>query len=114
VLVAGGARSRRTHGAKRTGRDGGCQITVEEALQARVPSGYQIYSLAGSKDNKKLLLREIPFVRGGEMSDAEASFDARTGEPIISFRLNAEARVSYYRSLGTTSDAPLRSSSTTR
>ena len=66
------------------------QITVEEALQARVPAGYQIYSLAGSKDNKKLLLREIPFVRGGEMSDAEASFDARTGEPIIYFRLNAE------------------------
>jgi len=63
------------------------QVTVQEALQTRVPAGYQIYSLGR---NEKLLLREIPFVRGGEMSDAEASFDARTGEPIISFRFNAK------------------------
>jgi preprotein translocase subunit SecD len=66
------------------------QITITEALQTRVPTGYQIYSLAGGKGNEKLLLREVPFTRGGEMSDAEANFDARTGEPIISFRFNAE------------------------
>jgi preprotein translocase subunit SecD len=66
------------------------QITAQEALQTGVPAGYQIYSFAGSKNKEKHLLHEIPFVRGGEMSDAQASFDGRTGEPVISFRLNPE------------------------
>ena len=65
------------------------QITVQKALRTQVPAGYRIYPSASSKENQKLLLREIPVVRGSEVADAQASFDARTTEPVISFRFNA-------------------------
>lgn len=82
--------------AAQSASDSGClsfhevhpEITAQEASQAQVPAGYKIYPLAGSKDNERLLLREIPVVRGGEMADAQVGFDARTNEPLINFRFN--------------------------
>jgi len=65
------------------------KITAQEASQAQVPVGYKIYPLAGSKDNERLLVREIPVVRGSDLADAQPSFDARTSEPILAFRFNA-------------------------
>lgn len=64
------------------------QITVQEALRTQVPTGYRIYPSASSEDAQTLLLREIPLVRGSEVADAQAGFDARTSEPIVSFRFS--------------------------
>jgi preprotein translocase subunit SecD len=38
--------------------------------------------------DEKLLLREVPVVRGSEVADLQPSIDQVTNQPIISFRLN--------------------------
>lgn len=60
-------------------------VTAEKAREVRVPPGYKIYSSAWGD----LLLREAPEMRGSDLLDAQAAFDQRTNEPVISFRFNA-------------------------
>jgi SecD/SecF fusion protein len=62
-------------------------MSVEEARQTRVPSGYKIFETTDRDDGPQLLL-ETPVVRGDELVDAQPAFDQRTNEPIISFRFN--------------------------
>jgi preprotein translocase subunit SecD len=65
-------------------------LTVPEAKQKGVPAGYRIYSWTeGVRGEKDLLLREEPVLHGGDMADAQPSFDPRTNLPIITFRFNA-------------------------
>jgi len=64
-------------------------ITAPEAARTQVPGGFRIYPLANLQD-EQLLLRETPVLSGGEVADAHAGFDARTTQPIVSFRFNAE------------------------
>ena len=60
-------------------------ISAEEARQGRVPLGFKSYS---APPGEPLLLREIPVVRGNDLTDAQAAFDQRTNEPVITFRFN--------------------------
>ena len=60
-------------------------ISAEEARQGRVPAGFKSYS---APPGESLLLREIPVVRGNDLADAQAAFDQRTNEPVITFRFN--------------------------
>jgi len=60
-------------------------ISAEEARQGRVPVGFKSYS---APPGEALLLREIPVVRGNDLVDAQATFDQRTNEPVITFRFN--------------------------
>jgi preprotein translocase subunit SecD len=61
-------------------------MTAEEARLARIPDGYQIYQTADGTQPQ--LLRRRPVLRGDELVEAQAGFDSRTNEPIISFRFN--------------------------
>jgi TPR repeat protein len=62
---------------------------AKELAQTQVAPGFKIYPAADAK-NEGLLLRETPVVSDGDLADAQAGFDAHTGEPIVTFRLNAE------------------------
>jgi preprotein translocase subunit SecD len=62
-------------------------LTAEEAKKTRVPPGYRIYP-GDTKDEPDQVLRETPVVRGDELTNAQPSFDQRTGQPIIVFTLN--------------------------
>jgi TPR repeat protein len=63
--------------------------TAKQAVQTQVPPGFKTYPATDAK-NEGLLLRETPVVTDGDLADAQAGFDAHTGEPIVTFRLNAE------------------------
>lgn len=71
-------------------------ITAEKAREARVPLGYRLYS-SGWGD---LLLRESPAMRGSDLVDAQAAFDQRTNEPVISFRFNANGARAFSKFTG--------------
>jgi preprotein translocase subunit SecD len=60
-------------------------ISAEQARQGRAPAGFKIYSAPPGE----LLLREIPILRGNDLTDAQPGFDQRTNEPVISFRFNS-------------------------
>lgn len=64
-------------------------VTAQEAAQIQVPDGFRIYPSADPQ-NAQLLLRETPVVSGGEVADAQPGFDARTSQPIVNFRFNAQ------------------------
>lgn len=69
-------------------------VSAEEARVSRVPSGYKLFkNKVDPKDpearvEREYLLRESPVVDGGDLADANANFEQRTNEPIISFRFN--------------------------
>jgi len=60
-------------------------ISPEQAREGRIPMGFKIYPASSGE----LLLREIPVLRGSDLTDAQPGFDQRTNEPIISFRFNS-------------------------
>jgi protein-export membrane protein SecD len=60
-------------------------ISAEQARQERIPAGFKIYSAPPGE----LLLREIPVLRGSDLTDAHPAFDQRTNDPVISFRFNS-------------------------
>ena len=62
-------------------------VTPAEAKGSRVPPGYKIYP-GSDRTETEQLLRETPVVRGDELTNAQPSFDSRTGEPIIDFAFN--------------------------
>jgi preprotein translocase subunit SecD len=62
--------------------------TVEEAKKSGVPPGYKLYP-GDTKQEAEQLLRETPVVRGDELTNAQPSFDQRTGAPIIVFTFNS-------------------------
>jgi preprotein translocase subunit SecD len=66
------------------------QVTAQEALRTRVPTGYRIYHSV-DKENAALLLREIPIVSGAELADAQVDFDVSTNEPIVTLQFDAAA-----------------------
>jgi protein-export membrane protein SecD len=70
------------------------QVSVEEAKQGRIPSGYKLFkSKVNPKDptenvEREYLLKDTPVVDGTDLSDAHPGFEQRTNESIISFRFN--------------------------
>ena len=69
-------------------------ISAEEARQGRVPVGFKSYA---APPGESLLLRELPVVRGSDLADAQAAFDQRTNEPVITFRFNNAAARAFAR-----------------
>src|SRR5262249_1293713 len=62
-------------------------MTAHEAQNGAVPAGYRLYPTA-EPGLPPMLLRTVSAVRGDELADAQAGFDARTSEPGITFRFN--------------------------
>jgi preprotein translocase subunit SecD len=64
-------------------------LTAGEAREKGVPVGYRIYPAPdGIPWEKELLLREEPLLHGGDMADAQPSFDPRMNRPIVTFQFN--------------------------
>jgi preprotein translocase subunit SecD len=61
-------------------------MTVEQAKQTRPPPDSEI--LQGTKGQESYLIEKRVLVSGGDLTDAQAGFDQRTNEPIVSFRFN--------------------------
>ena len=65
-------------------------LSVAEARRKGVPAGYRIYPAPdGIPWEKELLVREEPFLHGGNVADAQADLDPATNRPIVKFRFDA-------------------------
>src|SRR5262245_751258 len=62
-------------------------LTAEEAKKTRVPPGFRVFPGDTKKEGDQVL-RETPTVRGDELTNAQPSFDQKSGQPIIVFTLN--------------------------
>ncbi len=66
-------------------------MTAQEAEVKGVPPGAILIPHRKDKDlppNYKLLLQKRPIVEGVDLVDAQPGFDARNGQPIVTFRFN--------------------------
>jgi preprotein translocase subunit SecD len=62
-------------------------MTVEQAKQTRPPPDSEI--LPGAKgEQQSYLIEKRVLVSGADLTDAQAGFDQRTNEPIVSFKFN--------------------------
>jgi preprotein translocase subunit SecD len=62
-------------------------MTVEQAKQTRPPPDSEI--LPGTKgEQQSYLIEKRVMVSGADLTDAQAGFDQRTNEPIVSFKFN--------------------------
>jgi preprotein translocase subunit SecD len=68
-------------------------MSAEQARRGSVPVGFKIYSMPPDE----LLLRAVPVMRGSDLVEAQAAFDQRTSEPVISFRFNAAGARTFAR-----------------
>jgi preprotein translocase subunit SecD len=62
-------------------------MTAQAAESAGAPEGFRVYATAMTPP-ASMLLREAPVMQGHDLADAQAGFDPRTSEPVITFRLN--------------------------
>jgi preprotein translocase subunit SecD len=69
------------------------EVHAPAALQTRVPEGFRIYLVAHSdRPEQGLVLREAPFLNGGDLTDAETSVDLDTRQPLLILRFNETGR----------------------
>ena len=61
---------------------------LEQALQGRPPPEDEIVYGSKAENKQPYLLEKRVIVSGEELTDAQPSFDQRTGEPIVSFKFN--------------------------
>ncbi len=61
-------------------------VPPDAALQGRIPPDDE---LVPEVSGQKLVLRKQVLVSGGDLSDAQTSFDQRTSEPVVSFKFNS-------------------------
>jgi preprotein translocase subunit SecD len=62
-------------------------VSVEEALQGRVPPGSVVLP---SQDEGPLLLKKRAVVTGEMLTEASQGFDGQTGQPVVNFRFNGQ------------------------
>src|SRR3981189_1813853 len=63
-------------------------MNPQEAMQGRVPAGYELrYEGKGEQKIPGLVYKQV-IVEGADLTDAQATFDERTSEPVVSFRFN--------------------------
>jgi len=75
--------------AKLTFRMVDTSMPVQEAVQGRPPSGSEV--LPSAEDpNQKYLIEHRVLVSGEDLVDAQAGFDQRTNEPIVTFRFDTK------------------------
>lgn len=60
----------------------------QDALQGRIPPDSEVLFEGKSNPRQPVLVQKQVLVSGDELTDAQAGFDQRTGEPIVSFRFN--------------------------
>ncbi|MEJ2118158.1 MAG: hypothetical protein P8Y36_09780 [Alphaproteobacteria bacterium] len=63
-------------------------LTVSDARRTHIPFGFKIYP-PKDKAEKELLLRKIPAISPDALADAWTAFDARTNEPVVTFRFTS-------------------------
>jgi preprotein translocase subunit SecD len=63
-------------------------LTPEQAVRGEAPAHAEV--LYGRGDRKPYIVYKRSVLTGRELVDAQAGFDQRTSEPVISFRFNAE------------------------
>jgi preprotein translocase subunit SecD len=61
-------------------------VSSDSIAQGRVPPEDEILQ---EVTGQKLVIKRQVLVSGGDLSDAQAAFDPRTGEPVVSFKFNS-------------------------
>jgi preprotein translocase subunit SecD len=61
-------------------------VAPDAIAQGKVPPEDEILS---EVTGQKLVIKKQVLVSGGDLSDAQTSFDQRTGEPVVSFKFNS-------------------------
>jgi preprotein translocase subunit SecD len=62
-------------------------VSPDQAQQGRVPPDSEVLMSSTSPKTPYVIKKQI-LVSGGDLTDAQAGFDQRSGEPIVSFRFN--------------------------
>jgi preprotein translocase subunit SecD len=75
--------------AKLTFRLVDTSMSVEQALQDRPPPDSEILYGTKAEGRQAYLLEKRVIVSGEELTDAQPTFDPRTGEPIVTFKFNS-------------------------
>src|SRR6266852_3373846 len=63
-------------------------MSAQDALQGRVPSDSEVLYEKQGDQRIPVLVKKQALVEGADLTDAQASFDQRTGEPIVNFKFN--------------------------
>ena len=63
-------------------------MSPEDALQGRAPADSEVLYETEQGQRIPILVYRTALVEGGDLTDAQASFDQRTGEPIVNFKFN--------------------------
>jgi preprotein translocase subunit SecD len=74
--------------AKLTFRMVDMTTTPEQALQGKVPADSEILKGSKAENNQPYVIERRVVVSGEDLIDAQATFDQRTSEPVVSFKFN--------------------------
>ena len=64
-------------------------MSAQDALQGRAPSDTEVLFEKQGDQRVPILVKRQALVEGADLTDAQASFDQRTGEPIVNFKFNS-------------------------
>jgi preprotein translocase subunit SecD len=64
-------------------------MNAQDALQGRTPSDSEVLYEKQGDQRIPVLVKKQALVEGADLTDAQASFDQRTGEPIVNFKFNS-------------------------
>jgi preprotein translocase subunit SecD len=64
-------------------------VNPEDAAQGRVPSDDELLYEKQGTQKIPVVVKKQALVEGADLTDAQASFDQRTGEPIVNFKFNS-------------------------
>jgi preprotein translocase subunit SecD len=62
---------------------------AEDAAQGRAPSDDEVLSEKQGDQKIPIVVKKQALVEGADLTDAQASFDQRTSEPVVNFRFNS-------------------------
>jgi preprotein translocase subunit SecD len=64
-------------------------MSPQDALQGRAPSDSEVLYERMGDQKIPILIKKQSLVEGADLTDAQASFDQRNGEPIVNFKFNS-------------------------
>jgi preprotein translocase subunit SecD len=64
-------------------------MSAQDALQGRAPSDSEVLYEKQGDQRIPILVKKQALVEGADLTDAQASFDQRNGEPIVNFKFNS-------------------------
>src|SRR5262252_1501712 len=64
-------------------------MSAQDAQQGRAPSDTEVLFEKQGDQRVPILVKRQALVEGADLTDAQASFDQRTGEPIVNFKFNS-------------------------